>query len=225
MQWKCERAMQSARIVSFDLDGTLTDISFVDSVWLEGMPRQYALKNHVPFEVAKRRVIGEYGKVGRERLEWYDMSYWIRRFGLDVSAKEILSSFEHRIMIYPEVHDVLEMLREKGFRLIIVTNARREFADLELEKTNILPYFERVFSSTSDFGLVKNAVGVYRKVCSICDVLPGEVVHVGDDRSFDFDVPSKLGIMAFYLDRTSKHSGEFVIRSLKELSGKLARST
>jgi HAD superfamily hydrolase (TIGR01549 family) len=128
-------------------------------------------------------------------------------------------------MIYPEVHDVLEMLREKELRLIIVTNARREFADLELGKTNILPYFERVFSSTSDFGLIKKAVDVYRKVCSICDVLPGEVVHVGDDRIFDFEVPSKLGIMAFYLDRTGKHSGEFVVRSLKGLSRKLARST
>jgi HAD superfamily hydrolase (TIGR01549 family) len=128
-------------------------------------------------------------------------------------------------MIYPEVHDVLEMLRKKELRLIIVTNARREFADLELEKTNILPYFERVFSTTSDFGLIKKAVGVYRKVCSICDVLPGEVVHVGDDRIFDFEVPSKLGIMAFYLDRTGKHSGEFVVRSLKGLSRKLPMST
>ena len=217
--------MQSARIVSFDLAGTLTDISFVDSVWLEGMPRQYALKNDIPFEVARRRVMREYGKVGRERLEWYDLSYWIRRFGLNVSPKEILSCFQHRIMIYQEVHDVLETLRNEEFRLIVVTNARREFADLELEKTKTLPYFERVFSSTSDFGLIKNAVEVYRKVCSICDVLPGEVVHVGDDRSFDFDVPSKLGIMAFYLDRTGKHSGEFVVRSLKELSRRLSRST
>jgi putative hydrolase of the HAD superfamily len=189
------------------------------------MPRQYALKKDIPFDVAKRRVMSEYGKVGKEKLEWYDLSYWIRRFGLDVSPEEILSSFQHRIMVYPEVHDVLEMLREKGFSLIIVTNARREFADLELEKTKILPYFERVFSSTSDFGLIKNAVSVYRKVCSICDVLPDKVVHVGDDRRFDFDVPSKLGIMAFYLDRTGKYSGKSVVSSLKELSRKLARST
>jgi HAD superfamily hydrolase (TIGR01549 family) len=224
-QWKWESTMASARIVSFDLDGTLTDISFVDSVWLEGMPRRYALKNDVPFEVAKGRVMSEYGKVGREKLDWYDLGYWIRRFGLDVSPEEVLSSFQHRIMVYPEVHDVLEMLRDMGFRLIIVTNARREFADLELEKTKILPYFERVFSSTSDFGLIKNSVSVYRKVCSICDVLPSEVVHVGDDSCFDFDVPSKLGIISFYLDRTGKHSGEFVVSSLKELSQKLAGST
>jgi FMN phosphatase YigB (HAD superfamily) len=102
-----------------------------------------------------------------------------------------------------------------------VTNARREFVDLELEKTKIGHYFERVFSSTSDFGLIKKSVSVYRKVCSICDVSPDEVIHVGDDECFDFEVPCKLGITAFYLDRTGVHSGDHVINSLRQLSEKL----
>lgn len=137
--------MQSTRIVSFDLDGTITDVSFADSVWLEGVPRQYALKNGVSFEVAKSKVMSEYGKVGRERLEWYDLSYWIEKLGLDISPKEVLSSFQHRIRIFPEVLEVLEEFRDEGCRQIIVTNARREFVDLELEKTKILHYFEHVF--------------------------------------------------------------------------------
>jgi HAD superfamily hydrolase (TIGR01549 family) len=220
-----ERRMRRARIVSFDLDGTITDISFVDSVWLEGMPRQYALKNDVSFEVARRKVMDDYAKIGKERLEWYDLSYWINRLGLDISPKEVLSSFQHRIKIFPEVLEVLEELRDGGFRLIMVTNARREFVDLELEKTRVMHYFERVFSSTSDFGLVKNTVSLYRKVCSICNVSPNEMVHVGDDERFDFEVPNKLGITAFYLDRADQRSGEFVVRSLKEFKEKLVKRT
>jgi FMN phosphatase YigB (HAD superfamily) len=106
-----------------------------------------------------------------------------------------------------------------------VTNARREFVDLELEKTKIGHYFERVFSSTSDFGLIKKSVSLYRKVCSICGVPPEEMVHVGDDRRFDFEVPSKLGITAFYLDRTGEHSGDFIVDSLRRLSEKLGART
>jgi FMN phosphatase YigB (HAD superfamily) len=102
-----------------------------------------------------------------------------------------------------------------------VTNARREFVDLELETTKIGHYFERVFSSTSDFGLIKKSVSVYRKVCSICDVSPEEMIHVGDDECFDFEVPCKLGITAFYLDRTGEHSGEHVINNLKQLDERL----
>jgi HAD superfamily hydrolase (TIGR01549 family) len=213
--------MQGARIVSFDLDGTITDNKFADSVWLEGIPRQYAVENDVSFEVARRKVISEYGKVGRERLEWYDLSYWIEKLRLDVSPEEVLSSFQHRIKLFPDVPEVLDGFRDEGLRLIIVTNARKEFAGLELEKTKITRCFERVFSTTSDFGLAKSTVIPYRKVCDSCSVSPNHVIHVGDDECFDFDVPRKLGITAFYLDRTGERSGTFIVCSLKELGEKL----
>lgn len=212
---------ESGKIASFDLDGTVTDISFVDSVWLEGIPRLYAIKNGLSFSDARKVVTSEYGKVGRERLEWYNLGYWLARLGLDVSPEEVLNSYKHKIRVYPDVIDVLQLFRERGFRLIIVTNARREFADLELEETGIARYFDRVFSSTSDFGLIKKTVSLYQKVCSLCGVSPGEMVHVGDDECFDFEVPAKLGIMAFYLDRTGKLSGDRVVHSLRDLSRKL----
>jgi putative hydrolase of the HAD superfamily len=219
-----EQKMARIRVVSFDMDGTITDLSFVNSVWLEGIPRLYAIKNGVSFEDAKTHVKREYEKVGRERLEWYDPNYWTKRFGLDVSSEEVLGSFQHRIRVFPEVNGVLEECKDKGFRLIIVTNSRREFVNLELERTNIGHYFERVFSATSDFGLIKKTVNLYRKVCSTIGVSPGEMAHVGDDRIFDFVVPSKLGIKAFYLDRTGENSGESVIPNLAVFIRKLESS-
>lgn len=209
--------MVNIRVVSFDMDGTITDLSFVDSVWLEGIPRLYATENRISFEDARTYIKREYEKVGREKLEWYDLSYWTEKFRLDVSPEEILDSFQNRIKLFPEVNEVLEECKDKGFRLIIVTNARREFLNLELEKTRIGHHFERVFSATSDFGLIKKTKNLYQKVCSIIGVSPGEMVHVGDDRCFDFVIPRKLGIKAFYLDRTGEDSGDLVIHSLKEL--------
>ena len=215
------RKMDSARVISFDLDGTVTDISFVDSVWLEGIPRLYALKNRVSLEDAKREVRKEYDKVGREKLEWYDLSYWIKKFGLSVSTEEVLRSFEDKIRVFEEVPRALKELKRRGFKLIIVTNARREFVDMELAQLEIRDYFEHVFSSTSDFGLVKKATDLYEKVCAACEIFPSEMVHVGDDRYFDFEVPKKLGIRAFYLDRTGSQQGEFVVHNLEEFSKKL----
>ncbi|NIR87770.1 HAD family hydrolase [Candidatus Bathyarchaeota archaeon] len=215
--------MVKIKMVSFDLDGTLIDYRFVDSVWFEGIPRLYSVKKGVSFEDARKVVKREYDKVGKERLEWYDLRYWIRKFGLNVAPKELLRCFEQRVRTYPEVPKVLEELEQRGFRLIIVTNAHEEFVEVELKTTKIENYFERVFSSTSDFGLVKKTVNLYRRVCNIIKISPQEMIHVGDDRNFDFDVPRRLGIVAFHLDRTGKDEGEFVIHSLEELNRKLER--
>jgi putative hydrolase of the HAD superfamily len=209
--------MDRTKIVSFDMDGTITDLSFVDCVWLEGIPRLLAGKRGISFEDARIYAKKEYDKIGRDRLEWYDLSHWTNKFGLVVSPAEIIGSFQHKIRAFPEVPYVLEGLRRRGLRLIIISNARREFLNLEIEKTGIESCFERVFSSTSDFGLTKKTVDLYQKVCSICAVSPEEMVHVGDDLSFDFEVPKKFGIQAFYLDRTGAVSGEFVVRNLREL--------
>jgi len=217
-----KRRLRKISIASFDLDGTLTDISFVDSVWLEGIPSLYAVKHGLTVIDAKDFVTHEYGKIGRERLEWYDLNYWIKKFELDASPWEILNSFKQKIGIFPEAIGALKALREMGLRLIIVTNARREFADLEIEKTEIGPYFERVFSATSDFGLIKKTPEIYRKVCAICKISPTEMIHLGDDHRFDFEIPTGIGIHAFYLDRTAKHSGPSVIHTLTELSQELA---
>ncbi len=213
--------MGGAHLVSLDMDGTITDTSFVDSVWLEGIPRLFAAKNNVSLKQAKKDVKAQYDKVGRERLEWYDLAYWINKFGLEASPRKVLHDFENRITMFPEVPKVLEKLKDKGFRLIIISNARREFVDLELEKTKITHYFEHVFSSTSDFGLIKNSVCLYKKICTICKIAPNEMVHAGDDRLFDFEVPRSLGISAFYLDRTRQCKEEAAIHTLEELNQKL----
>jgi len=215
-----EQEMIPTELVSFDMDGTITDLSFVDSVWLEGIPRLLAEKQAISLEDAKKYAKKEYDKVGRERLEWYDLRHWAKKFGLDISPDQVLGSYQHKIKTFPEVPEVLTAFREKGYRLIVVSNARREFLDLELQKTGIGHYFERVFSSTSDFRLTKKTVDIYRRVCGICGVSPNTMVHVGDDRSFDFEIPRKLGIKAFYLDRACATSGEFVIGNLKELGQK-----
>ena len=213
--------MANTTTLSFDMDGTITDLSFAESVWLEGVPNLYANKIGLTFDEARKYVKSEYDKIGRQKLEWYDLNYWIKKFGLEISKKEILSSFKNRIRIFPEVEDVLKECRSQGYKLIIVSNARREFINLQLKRTKIDNYFERVFSSTSDFNLTKQTVKVYQQVSSIMKISPTEMIHVGDDLLFDFVIPRKLGIKSFYLDRTSKKSGNSIIHNLRELKESL----
>ena len=205
--------MKRIKVASFDVEGTLIDHRFSDLVWERGVPEWYARKEGINFQRAKEYVKGEYDRVGEEKIEWYDIGYWFQRFGLSADWKRLLRDYEHEIAVYPEVHSVLETL-SKRHSLIIISNSAREFIDLQLKK--IRNHFTHIFSATSDFKQVKKTTEVYSKICSILEIKPEEMVHVGDHWNFDFIVPRKLGITAFYLDRTGKEKGKFVVKDLKE---------
>ncbi len=193
------------KVVSFDLDGTLVDYSFIDAVWFDGIPKLYAERREMPISRALEEVVREYDEVGENRLEWYDIKYWFERFGLDGDWKKLLLEYRGSIRLYPDVRDTLEELGRE-FKLIINSNCTREFMELELEHTNIGKYLYRIFSSTSDFHEVRKTGAYYAKICKILKIQPEEMVHVGDNWRFDFLVPSEVGIRTIYLDRGKRHS-------------------
>ncbi len=209
------------RKISLDLDGTLVEMSFANAVWLEEMPRLYSLRHGLPLEEARRVVKEEYDRVGDGRMEWYDLRYWLRRFDLGVEPEELFERCRGEVRAYPEVPEVLEGLRRRGYGLILLTNAPREFVSFQLRVLGLEGYFERTFSSFSDFGRIKRSEETYRTVLELCGLSPSQLVHVGDHYEYDYLVPRRLGIRAFYLDRKGRMEGEFVLRDLRELEGKL----
>jgi len=204
------------KIISFDMDGTLIDPEFTDWVWSHGIPTLYAKKKGIEFEEAKALVEEEYRRVGEGSIEWYDIKYWLNFFGLDPNWKALMEQYVDKIRVYSDVNHILDRLKDRS-SLIITSNAGREFIDIELEATGIGRYFDRIFSATSDFGQIKKTVDFYHKICEIMGVAPGEMIHVGDHYEFDYIVPRSIGIHAFYLDRSEKQKGEFIISGLKEL--------
>ena len=208
------------KYISFDMDGTLIDPVFTDFVWGQGIPALYAEKVGLPFEAAKALVEKEYQKVGEGAIEWYDIQYWFRFFQLKESWKALMKEFVDKIHVYPDVNHLLERLRNR-FPLILTTNAGREFIEVEMEVTGLGRYFERIFSATSDFALVKKTIDFYQRICQILGVTPHEIVHVGDHYEFDYLVPRRLGIDAFYLNRQGKQKGEFMLKDLRELEKRL----
>jgi len=201
------------RVISLDMDGTLVNSRFVDKVWMEGMPMLYAEKTGLDFPVAKSYVVGEYMKIGSDRLEWYDLMYWIERFGLKVGKDEILQMYEDEIETYPEVQEVLDLLAE-NYELVVTSNAAREFIDIELE--GLSDYFSETFSATSDFREVKKSPLIYGTVCAHMGAKPFEVLHIGDHYNYDYESPLEAGLDALFLDRKDERSGREVVGDLRE---------
>ncbi len=201
------------RVISLDMDGTLMKSGFVDKVWMEGMPMLYAEKSGVEFALAKEFVMGEYMKIGSDRLEWYDLAYWIDKFGLKIGKDELLQMYEDDIEPYPEVQEVLDLLRDR-YALVVTSNAAREFIDIELD--GLADYFQETFSATSDFREVKKSPLIYGAICAHMGVLPFEMLHIGDHYHYDYESPLQAGLDALFLDRKGERSGREVVGDLRE---------
>ena len=201
------------RIISLDMDGTLVNSRFVDKVWMEGMPRLFAERTGLDFPAAREYVIGEYMKIGSDHLEWYDLKFWIDKFGLSIGKEELLELYEDEIEVYPEVEEVLELLSE-NYELVVTSNAAREFIDIELD--GLQGYFREVFSATSDFREVKKSPLLYGAICAHLDARPFEVLHIGDHYSYDYESALDAGLDALFLDRRGERQGPEVIGDLRE---------
>ncbi|MEW6069706.1 MAG: HAD family hydrolase, partial [Candidatus Thermoplasmatota archaeon] len=162
------------KVISFDVDGTLVDYQYADLVWCEGVPKLYAQKNRISFEEAKKFVMSEYMKVGERRIEWYDIRYWFRYFGLE-GWENLLREYEDKVRVYPDVEGSLERL-SKRFKLVIASNAAREFIDITTKR--LRKYFSAVFSSTTDFKLVKKTTEFYLKLLEKLGIEKGDILHV-----------------------------------------------
>jgi HAD superfamily hydrolase (TIGR01549 family) len=199
--------------ISLDMDGTLVNSRFVDLVWMQGMPELYAEKHGLDFETAKELVVGEYVKIGSDRLEWYNLQYWLDKFELKASPQSLLERFEDQIEPYPEVTESLDLLSE-NYELVVTSNAASEFIEMELN--GLSDYFIETFSATSDFREVKKSPLVYGAVCRQLKAKPMEVIHIGDHYSYDYESPLEAGLDALFLDRKGKRIGREVVGDLRE---------
>ncbi len=208
------------KIISFDFDGTIVKPTFADAFWLQGVPTLYAQQHHLDIEEAKKVLFEEYEKIGENRIEWYDPGYWFNRFKLQKDWKKMLFEYRTFVEVYPEAPLVLKRL-SKNYMLIISSNAKKEFIDLQLTQAKLHQYFKKIFSSTSDFHTVKKVTDFYAMICNKLEISPQEMVHVGDHKEFDYNAPRKLGITSYYLKRKENITGKYIVSDLEQFEKKL----
>jgi putative hydrolase of the HAD superfamily len=209
--------MSRIKVVSFDADGTLVTPDFSQAVWYEGVPSLYAKKNGISFQKAKMFIEKEYQVVGDCRVEWYDIKYWLQRFGLGDCHHQLLENYRHTVSCYPDVKRALSSLR-KDYTLIVISCSTREFLPYLLD--GIERYFVRVFSSVSDYGQIKSPE-FFLEVCHQMGISPQEMAHVGDLWEQDFLAAKGAGLKAFHLDRRGEQKDGRSLRSLADLELKL----
>ncbi len=207
-------------IISFDLDGTIMQQCFADSVWLIGLPAIYAKQKNISFETAQTFLMQCYDTIGNEKREWYDLSYWISALNLSINAKDLLYLYKDSIKPFSEAPKVIQNL-SKTYNLIICSGAMKEFIQIQLESTNLIKYFSHLFSSISDYSMVKKDLNYYLSVAKKLNIKPNEIVHIGDNEIFDYYTPKEAGLHAFYLCRNKNISAPHIVHNLNEVEVRL----
>ena len=208
--------MKQIELISFDAEGTVVTPDFSQAIWHEAIPALYAQKQGLDFAEAKRYIVKEYGKIGDQRLEWYDIEYWFHYLGLG-SSEPVIDSCLSKIAYYPEVTEVLSCLATR-YKLIVASGTPLELLHLLLR--DVKPYFVRIFSSVSHYGQLKSP-DFYVTICQEMGIEPGRVTHIGDSWQFDFLNAREAGVNALYLDRSGRNHQEH-LSDLTQIANSLA---
>jgi GMP/IMP 5'-nucleotidase len=208
------------KVISFDLDGTIVQSEFGNKVWLEGLPKAYAQEKNIPYETARSYLLASYDRIGSDKKEWYDLSYWIKLLNLTITPIELLQKYVDSIVLYPDAEDVIKSLSE-NYDLIISSGAMKEFIEIELSHTNLIDYFKYTFSSTTDMNIVKKDPLFYNMIAKTLNVASNNITHVGDNEVYDYISPKKAGFSAFYLCRKYQLNKHYTVFSLFEFEDKM----
>lgn len=202
------------------MDGTLLDEEFDKLIWNEEIPKLYAKKNNLDIETAKKEVYKHYFQdLTKEKKEnWTNIDFWFKRFKLS-NWKGLLKDLKNIFYVYDDVEPILRYLSKK-YKLIIITHSHKHFIDIKLRGSKIEKYFVKVFSAGISKDLTKD-VKTFKKILKELKISSEEIIHIGNEKIFDYENPKKAGIKSYLLDRSGKLKGDHIIYSLSKLKQKL----
>ena len=102
------------------------------------------------------------------------------------------------IRLYPHVAESLAALRQKGYRLWLLSNAQEMFTKYELQHLGLTDAFDGIYIS-SRFGYRKPDVRFFRALLDEQGLDPRKCLMIGNDRETDIAGARAAGIDTFYM--------------------------
>ena len=125
------------------------------------------------------------------------------------------------VRLFPEVPAVLAQLRASGYRLGVVGNLAKPYAE---PVRQLLAGQLELWCWSFEQGYPKPHPELYRRVCEQLELAPSQVLMVGDTRVEDFVGAKACGLQARWLRRQVAVQGAEELGSLTELALQLAPS-
>ena len=141
-----------------DMDGTLLDLHYDNTVWNEQVPRAYARAHDLSLEAAKEVLLAHMRKI-YGTIEFYSFDYWNEYTGLDLC--EIHATHTHLVEYRPGALEFLRWLRANGKHTVLATNAHPDSVAIKDAVINIGTELDLIVSS-QEVGAPKESLAYWQ---------------------------------------------------------------
>ncbi|GGW90797.1 GMP/IMP nucleotidase [Alteromonas halophila] len=162
--------------VLLDMDGTLLDLHFDNTFWLDHLPKKVAQATGEPFADCRARMHQHYARLSGQ-IQWYCLDYWAEELNLDIMAAK--REIEHLIALREDTLPFLDALHASGREVVLVTNAHPDSLALKIEHTKLDTHIDTLIS-THEFGVTKESQQLWQQLHQRLGFDPARTLFVDD---------------------------------------------
>ncbi|MFV0394355.1 MAG: HAD family hydrolase [Coprobacillaceae bacterium] len=184
----CEKMISEYPDISIDpvnLANKITNIS--DAYWADEDIRP---KGNVDYRKLRTEIISQACR---------ELNIVISKDALAYLLDSYAFNKEEAIYLFPNVYETLKTLREKGHKLVLITNGNSERQRGKIERFDLEKYFDLILiEGEQEFG--KPDIRVYEKAIDFCEISKNQACMVGDNYLWEVETPIKYGMNGVWVN-------------------------
>lgn len=177
-------SLSGIKAVIFDLDDTLVDRKAAIVRFAALFVEQYFSKED---DIKRSQMIQTFLQIDQSNL--YDhqgiFQTFYRHYSLPMpEIDELIGFWDHHFAqfshVFPCTYNLLDLLRQKGIKLVMLTNGRKTLQNSKIDAEKLRGYFDTIVIS-GEYGIHKPDKRIFDIVLSKSGLSAGECIFVGDD--------------------------------------------
>jgi len=222
--------------LSFDLDHTLWDFEANSRQTLQELHQELGLaaRGITDFNLFHKQYIAHNDKLWEryrngwikvDELRWKRM--WLTLLDFKIGdeplarqmGEQFLDALPTRKILFPHTLEILGYLRNKGYRLHLITNGFEKTQHSKLEYSGLKDFFGEVITSEGSNSL-KPHKEIFEYAFRVTGALPAESIMLGDSVEVDIQGAINAGIDQVFVNHlgiTPEIKPTYTVSSLKEL--------
>lgn len=165
------------------------------------------------------------GFIKQEELRWKRMWFTLLDFKIGDEALskamsvQFLDRLPYRTSLFPYTVEILDYLRNKGYRMHLITNGFDEVQRCKLESSNLTGYFEEMFTSQRCNSLKPNKE-IFEFALNATGATVAESIMIGDNLDADIQGGINAGLDTVFVNHLNVKAHiqpTYTVLHLKEL--------